>query len=57
MVGLTLAGVPMLTSMGLAAAGAVAMAVLLALTMLPAVMSLAGEKLRPKPLWSFRGQG
>ncbi|WP_250006760.1 MMPL family transporter [Actinoplanes sp. M2I2] len=47
--GLTLAGVPMLTSMGLAAAGAVAMAVLLALTMLPAVLSLAGERLRPKP--------
>ncbi|MFD0746752.1 MMPL family transporter [Phytohabitans flavus] len=49
LVGLTLAGVPMLTSMGLAAAGAVAVAVLLALTTLPAVMSLAGERLRPKP--------
>ena len=49
LVGLTLAGVPMLTSMGLAAAGAVAIAVILALTMLPAVLSLAGEKLRPKP--------
>ncbi|WP_033342988.1 MMPL family transporter [Catenuloplanes japonicus] len=47
--GLTLAGVPMLTSMGLAAAGAVAIAVVLALTMLPAVLSLAGERLRPKP--------
>ena len=47
--GLTLAGVPMLTSMGVAAAGAVAIAVLFALTMLPAVMSLAGEKLRPGP--------
>ena len=49
LVGLTLAGVPMLTSMGLAAAGAVAIAVILAVTMLPAVMSLAGERLRPKP--------
>ena len=47
--GLTVAGVPMLTSMGLASAGAVAMAVLLALTTLPAVLSLAGERLRPKP--------
>ncbi|MDR7275241.1 MMPL family transporter [Catenuloplanes atrovinosus] len=49
LVGLTLAGVPMLTSMGLAAAGAVAIAVVLALTMLPAILSLAGEGLRPKP--------
>nr|WP_221375289.1 MMPL family transporter [Actinoplanes polyasparticus] len=47
--GLTLAGVPMLTSMGLAAAGAVTVAVLLALTALPALMALAGERLRPKP--------
>ncbi|MFD3482219.1 MMPL family transporter [Streptomyces sp. NPDC058665] len=47
--GLTLAGVPMLTSMGLAAAGAVALAVLVALTALPGVMSLAGDRLRPKP--------
>ena len=49
LVGLTLAGVPMLTSMGLAAAGAVAIAVILAVTMLPAILSLAGEKLRPRP--------
>lgn len=47
--GLTLAGVPMLTSMGLAATGAVALAVLLALTALPAIMSMAGNRLRPKP--------
>ncbi|GLY15714.1 membrane protein [Kineosporia sp. NBRC 101677] len=47
--GLVVAGVPMLTSMGLASAGAVAVAVLLALTMLPALMALAGEKMRPKP--------
>ncbi|WP_306215645.1 MMPL family transporter, partial [Actinoplanes sp. RD1] len=45
--GLTLAGVPLLTSMGVAAAGAVAIAVLFALTMLPALMALAGERLRP----------
>ena len=47
--GLSVAGVPTLTSMGLVSAGAVAMAVLLALTLLPAVMSLAGELLRPSP--------
>ncbi|MBL7259915.1 MMPL family transporter [Paractinoplanes lichenicola] len=46
--GLTLAGVPMLTSMGLSAAGAVAVAVVLALTALPALLSLSGEKLRPR---------
>ncbi|GAB6898832.1 MMPL family transporter [Kineosporia succinea] len=47
--GLMVAGVPMLTSMGLASAGAVAVAVLLALTLLPAVLALAGEKLRRAP--------
>lgn len=46
--GLTVAGVSVLTSMGLASAGAVALAVLLALTALPAVLSLAGERLRPR---------
>lgn len=47
--GLAVAGVPMLTSMGLASAGAVAMSVLFALLVLPAALSLAEERLRPKP--------
>ena len=47
--GLLVAGVPMLTSMGLAAAGAVAVAVLTALTLLPAVLAVAGTRLVPRP--------
>ncbi|MHC3474759.1 MMPL family transporter [Streptomyces sp. 7R007] len=46
--GLSVAGVPMLTSMGLASAGAVAVAVITALTLLPALMGMAGRKLTPK---------
>jgi putative drug exporter of the RND superfamily len=46
--GLSVAGVPMLTSMGLATAGAVAMAVLLALTLLPALLAASGKRLIPK---------
>ena len=49
LIGLTVAGVPMLTSMGLASAGAVAMSVLFALTVLPALLSWGGERLRPRP--------
>ncbi|NUR59315.1 MAG: MMPL family transporter [Catenulispora sp.] len=47
--GLSVAGVPMLTSMGLASAGAVAMAVITALTLLPALMAAFGRRLIPKP--------
>lgn len=47
--GLSVAGVPMLTSMGLASAGAVTTAVLLALSLLPALLALAGRRLSPKP--------
>ncbi|MDH6514217.1 RND superfamily putative drug exporter [Streptomyces sp. SAI-135] len=46
--GLSVAGVPMLTSMGLASAGAVAVAVLTALTLLPALMAMAGHRLTPR---------
>ncbi len=49
LVGLVVADIPFLTSMGLAAALAVAIAVLIALTALPALMGLAGERLRPRP--------
>jgi RND superfamily putative drug exporter len=47
--GLSVAGVPMLTSMGLASAGAVAMAVIMALTLLPALLAGLGNRLVPKP--------
>jgi RND superfamily putative drug exporter len=47
--GLSVAGVPMLTSMGLASAGAVLVAVLTALTLLPALLAAFGRRLIPKP--------
>ncbi|SFO54331.1 MMPL family transporter [Actinomadura madurae] len=47
--GLSVAGVPMLTSMGLASAGAVAVAVLVALTLVPALLRVSGRRLIPKP--------
>jgi RND superfamily putative drug exporter len=42
---LTVAGIPFLTQMGLAAAGTVAIAVAIALTLLPAVFGFAGRRL------------
>ncbi|SDS79777.1 MMPL family transporter [Microlunatus soli] len=47
--GLSVAGIPFLTTMGIAAAIGVAVAVAIALTLLPAMLGLAGERLRPKP--------
>jgi RND superfamily putative drug exporter len=47
--GLTVANVPMLTGMGLSAAGAVGLAVLLALSLVPALLGFAGERLVPAP--------
>jgi putative drug exporter of the RND superfamily len=44
LVGLTVVGIPFLTTMGLAAAGTVAIAVLIALTLLPAVLGFAGHR-------------
>ena len=46
--GLVVARIPFLAVMGFAAAGAVAVAVLIALTAVPAMLSLAGERLRPR---------
>jgi len=46
--GLAVAGIPFLATMGFAAAGAVAVAVLIAVTALPALMGVMGERLRPK---------
>lgn len=45
--GLAVVNVPMLTKMGLAAAGTVVIAVLIALTMVPALLGYAGRKVRP----------
>jgi RND superfamily putative drug exporter len=45
--GLAVVQVPMLTKMGVAAAGTVAVAVLIALTMIPAMLGYAGRRIRP----------
>ncbi|WP_309132686.1 MMPL family transporter [Brevibacterium sp.] len=49
LLGLSLAGIPFLTVMGIAASGAVAVAVLIALTMIPALLGLAKDRIRPRP--------
>ena len=49
LVGLSVAGMPFLTIMGVFSALAVAIEVALALTLLPAMLGFAGDKLRPKP--------
>jgi putative drug exporter of the RND superfamily len=43
--GLSVVGIPFLTQMGLAAAGTVAVAVLIALTLLPALLGFAGRRI------------
>ena len=45
--GLSVAGIPFLSVMGIAAAVTVAIAVAVALTLLPALLGFAGDKLRP----------
>ncbi|MGV9276931.1 MMPL family transporter [Streptomyces griseosporeus] len=47
LVGLSVVNIPMLTKMGVAAAGTVAVAVLIALTMIPALLGYAGRKVKP----------
>ncbi|WP_405657450.1 MMPL family transporter [Streptomyces sp. RK9] len=47
LVGLAVVNIPMLTKMGFAAAGTVAIAVLIALTMIPALLGYAGRKVTP----------
>ncbi|MFF4957260.1 MMPL family transporter [Streptomyces sp. NPDC001222] len=47
LVGLAVVNIPMLTKMGVAAAGTVAIAVLIALTMIPALLGYAGRKVKP----------
>ena len=48
LLGLAVAGIPFLTTMGVAAAVAVALAVAIAVTLVPALMSFAGKRLRPR---------
>ncbi|MGW4941628.1 MMPL family transporter [Actinoplanes sp. NPDC004185] len=48
--GLSLVGVPFLTAMGLAAAGTVLTAVLVALSLLPAMLGFAGGRILPRGL-------
>ncbi|MFJ2740670.1 MMPL family transporter [Streptomyces sp. NPDC087440] len=50
LVGLSVVGIPFLSVMGLAAAGTVLVAVLVALTLLPAALGFAGEKVLPRRL-------
>src|SRR5688572_14522663 len=47
--GLAVVGIPFLTVMGVGAAGTVLVAVLVALTLLPALLGFAGGRLAPKP--------
>ncbi|WP_428934751.1 MMPL family transporter [Streptomyces sp. ACT015] len=47
LVGLSVVNIPMLTKMGVAAAGTVAIAVLIALTMIPALLGYAGRRIGP----------
>jgi RND superfamily putative drug exporter len=56
--GLSVVGVPLLTKMGVAAAGTVVIAVLIALTMIPALLGYAGGKVQPTGAKSKRfGRG
>ncbi|NBH01691.1 MMPL family transporter [Amycolatopsis sp. SID8362] len=48
LLGLAVAGIPFLTTMGVAAAVAVALAVAIAVTLVPALMSFAGKRSRPR---------
>ncbi|MFI2104994.1 MMPL family transporter [Isoptericola sp. NPDC019693] len=56
LVGLGVAGIPFLTVMGVAAAVAVGFAVIVSLTLLPALLSYAGERLRPRAPRRERGR-
>ncbi|WP_320778399.1 MMPL family transporter [Streptomyces sp. CRN 30] len=47
LVGLAVVNIPLLTKMGLAAAGTVVVAVLVALTLIPALLGYAGRRIRP----------
>jgi len=48
LVGLTVVGIPFLSQMGIAAAGTIVVAVLVALTLVPAVLALLGRRALPR---------
>ena len=48
LLGLGVAGIPFLTTMGVAAAAGVGVAVIISITLIPALLGFAGERLRPK---------
>ncbi|UVI35652.1 MMPL family transporter [Brevibacterium spongiae] len=54
LLGLSLAGIPFLTIMGIGASGSVAVAVLISLTMIPALLGLVKSKITPKPTKRYR---
>ena len=55
LVGLMVVGIPFLTAMGLAAAGAVVIAVLIATTLLPALLGMSGKRVtRPNRVLTWR---
>lgn len=49
LLGLGVAGIPFLTVMGVAAAVGVGVAVLISITLIPALLGFAGDRLKPKP--------
>jgi RND superfamily putative drug exporter len=57
LVGLSVVGIPFLTQMGLAAAATVAVAVVIALTLLPALLGFAGTKVLGGKIPFLRGRG
>ncbi|MFI9261237.1 MMPL family transporter [Streptomyces sioyaensis] len=57
LVGLAVVNIPMLTKMGLAAAGTVAIAVLIALTLIPALLGFAGRRVLPRKARAAKGAG
>ncbi|AXE54344.1 MMPL family transporter [Aurantimicrobium sp. MWH-Uga1] len=56
LVGLGIAGIPFLTTMGVAAAVGVGVAVVISITLIPALLGFAGERLRPKPMKSQKAE-
>ncbi|WP_033332536.1 MMPL family transporter [Streptomyces novaecaesareae] len=53
--GLSVVGIPILAKMGLAAAGTVVLAVLVALTLVPALLGFLGRKVLPRKVRKARG--
>ncbi|WP_411719694.1 MMPL family transporter [Mycetocola sp.] len=56
LLGLSVAGIPFLTVMGVAAAVGVGMAVLISITLIPALLGFAGGQLRPRRRRGLRGR-